>query len=220
MSVPLTDCRLVFVAPAEGQTAVGDYSEDFITGVRPLLGEVVEIRTAGPGGDGVREIRAHRRAVADAVAGGPPGRVLVHAELAAGGVSAFWSIAGLSGVPVTATIHDPPQGIWWPGRTRFMAEHRLLFHGVHYPLRPLSRVIEGKVNGRRTLFALTETGRRSIEQTYPHTHAVHIPHIVRERPDIRPAQDRPKAIGFFGWFTAARDSNTSSGSAPPCPTTS
>jgi glycosyltransferase involved in cell wall biosynthesis len=48
------------------------------------------------------------------------------------------------------------------------------------------------------LIALTETGRRSIEERYPHISAVHIPHIVRDRPTIRPAQDRPKAIGFFG----------------------
>jgi hypothetical protein len=198
MTVSLEDCRLVFVAPAEGQTAVGDYSEDFITAVRPHFGEVAERRTAGPGHDGVRDIWRHRRAVADLVAQGPPGRVLVHAELAAGGVSAFWSIAGLEAVPVTATIHDPPQGIWWPGRTKFMARHRLLFHAIHYPLRPVSRAIEGVVNGRRTLFALTEAGRHSIERTYPHTHAVYIPHIVRDRPTIRPAQDRPKAVGFFG----------------------
>ena len=54
------------------------------------------------------------------------------------------------------------------------------------------------MNGRRTLFALTETGRRSIAATYPGTRAVHIPHIVADRPAIRPPEDRPKAVGFFG----------------------
>jgi glycosyltransferase involved in cell wall biosynthesis len=122
----------------------------------------------------------------------------VHAELAAGGFVPFWSIVGLRGVPVTATIHDPPQGVWWPASTRFMNRSRLLFHGLHFPLQKVTTAFEGRVYARRTLIALTETGRWSIEQRYPHLSAVHIPHIVRDRPTIRPAQERPKAVGFFG----------------------
>jgi glycosyltransferase involved in cell wall biosynthesis len=193
----LKDYRLVFVGPAEGQTAVGDYSEYFIRAVRPHFGEVKEVRTAGPGGDGVRDILKYRKAVAEAVAR-DAGPVLVHAELAAGGVAPFWSIAGLRDVPVTATVHDPPQGIWWPARTRFVARHRFLMHGLHYPMRPASRVLEGAVNGQRTLFALSKIGSRSIAVTYPHTNVVYVPHLVKERPDILPAQARPNAIGFFG----------------------
>ncbi|MCT7660890.1 glycosyltransferase [Mycobacterium deserti] len=198
MSDSLKDFRLVFVGPAEGQTAVGDYSEYFARAVRPYFGEVVEVRTGGPGVDGVRDIGRHRKAVAAAVEQAPPGRVLVHAELAAGGVSAFWATAGLAGVPVTATIHDPPQGIWWPARTRFVAHHRLLMHGLHYPLRPVSRVLEGAVNGHRMLFALSKIGSRSITITYPGANVVYVPHLVKPRPDILPAQSRPRAIGFFG----------------------
>jgi glycosyltransferase involved in cell wall biosynthesis len=196
--VDLKDYRLVFVAPARGKTAVGDYAEDFVTPVRPLFGEVAEVRAGSPGDDSVADVRRARKAVRDFVASAPQGRVLVHAELAAGGFVPFWSIAGLRGVPVTATIHDPPQGIWWPAAARFTYSRRLLFHGLHYPLRPVSTAVEGIVNGRRTLFALTDTGRRSIEQRYPHTTAVYIPHIVRDRPTILPAQQRPRAIGFFG----------------------
>jgi glycosyltransferase involved in cell wall biosynthesis len=196
--VDLKDYRLVFIAPARGKTAVGDYSEDFISPVRPLFGEVAEVRCGTPGEDGVADVRRARKAVRASIATAPQGRVIVHAELAAGGFVPFWSIAGLRGVPVTATIHDPPQGIWWPAATRFTYSRRLLFHGLHYPLRPISTKVEGIVNGRRTLFALTDTGRRSIERRYPHTSAVYIPHIVRDRPTIRPAQERPKAIGFFG----------------------
>jgi hypothetical protein len=198
MAVALADYRLVFIGPAEGQTAVGDYAQNFIDAVRPHFGEMVEDRTAGPGADSLADIRRHRRAVADLVEAGPPGRVLVHAEVSTGVLSTFWSIAGLPGVPVTATVHDPPQGVWMPARTRLVARHRLLTHGIHYPLRPVSRAVEGAVNGRRTLFALTETGRRSIQETYPGTRAVYIPHLVADRPTIRPAQDRPKAVGFFG----------------------
>jgi glycosyltransferase involved in cell wall biosynthesis len=198
MGVSLHDYRLIFVGPADGVTAVGDYSENFINAVRPLVGELTEYRTAGPGDDTVADVRRGRRAVRELVNQGPTGKVLVHAELAAGLMTPFWSVAGLREVPVTATVHDPPQGLWWPARTRFMANHRLINHGFHYPLRPVSRVLEGIVNGDRTLFALTETGRRSIEVRYPRTHPVHVPHLVRDRPAIRPAEQRPKAVGFFG----------------------
>lgn len=197
MQVDLGEYRLIFVANADGVTAVGDYSENLIREVRPLFGEVVEIRTQGPGDDTVRDVLRIRRRVAQAVAE-RPGRVLVHAELSAGALAPFWAIVGMENVPVTATIHDPPQGVWWPARTSFMARHRLLMHGIHYPLRPVSRLLEGAVNGRRTLFALTERGRLSIQETYPNTHSVCIPHLVAARASIRPARLRPKAVGFFG----------------------
>lgn len=202
MTANLRDYRLVFVAPAEGQTAVGDYSEDFIGPVRPYFGEVCEVRTLGPGGDTVRDIRRYRRRVAELVASAPAGRVLVHAELACGGAASFWSIVGLPGTPVTATIHDPPQGVWWPWATKFMLapklSRKLIHHGIHYPSRPLSTAIEGRVNGRRTQFALTDTGRRSIAQRYPDSRPFYIPHVVRDRPVIRPVHERPRAVGFFG----------------------
>lgn len=194
----LTDHRLVFVAPANGETAVGDYSENLVRALRPHFGEVVELRTRGPGAEGVRDIREHRRAVAEAVASGPPGRTILHAELAAGGIAPFWSTAGIRGVPISATVHDPPQGIWWPARTKFVARHRYLMHGMHYPLRPVSRMVEGAVSGGRTIFALSQIGRLSIEMTYPKTNAVYVPYLVCERPEVKPAHERPKAVGFFG----------------------
>lgn len=199
MGGSLRDHRLVFVAPDDGQTAVGDYAQDLVDALRPHFGEVVEERTAGPGRDTLADVRRHRARVRELVAGGPPGRTLVHAELSTGVMPTFWAVEGLSGVPVTATIHDPPQGLWFLARPRFIAKSRLLTHGIHYPLRPLSRAIEGRVHGERTLIALTETGRQSIERTYPRTHTAYIPHLVRERPTVVPAQDRPKAVGFFGF---------------------
>ncbi|MFG1930507.1 glycosyltransferase [Mycobacterium sp. NPDC048908] len=198
MVVDLKDYRLVFVAPARGKTAVGDYSEDFLTGVRQHFGEVAEIRCGSPGDDGIADARRARKAVRNHVAAAPHGRVLVHAELAAGGFVPFWSVVGLRGVPVTATIHDPPQGVWWPWSPTFMHRSRLVFHGLHFTTQKITTALEGRVYTDRTLIALTETGRRSIEQRYPQLTAVHIPHIVRDRPTIRPAQERPKAIGFFG----------------------
>ena len=198
MGATLQDYRLVFVGPANGKTAVGDYAEDFVGSVRPHFGEVVEVRTGGPGDESVADLREYRRAVAAHVAQGPAGRVLVHAELSTGALAPFWSTAGLKRVPVTGTVHDPPQGVWMPARTRFVAGSRLLNHGIHYPLRPVSRALEGAIYRDRMLFALTETGRRSIERTYPSTTTRYIPHLVRSRPQIKPTQERPNAIGFFG----------------------
>lgn len=194
----LEDYRLVFVGPAQGVTAVGDYSEDFVGGVRPYFGEVVEVRTGGPGDDTLADLRALRREVEAHVAAGRRHRVLVHAELSTGALAPFWSTAGVKGAPVTGTVHDPPQGVWMPARTKFVGSSRLLNHGIHYPLRPLSRAIEGRVYAGRTLFALTETGRQSIARTYPATRTAYIPHLVRDRPTIRPAHERPRAVGFFG----------------------
>ena len=194
----LHDYRLVFVGPANGKTAVGDYAEDFVSGVRPHFGEVVEVRTGGPGDESLADLRQYRRAVAELVAQGTPGRVLVHAELSTAALAPFWSTARLKDVPVTGTVHDPPQGVWMPARTRLVASSRLLNHGIHYPLRPVSRALEGAIYGDRMLFALTETGRRSIERTYPSTKTRYVPHLVRSRPLIKPTQERPQAIGFFG----------------------
>lgn len=196
--VDLKQYRLIYVGPGYGETAVGDYAENLLPALRSHFGEVVERRTLAPGKETLRDIREHRRFVKEQVAQGPPGRVLVHAELAAGGISPFWSTAGLRDAAVTATVHDPPQGIWWPARTKFLAQHKLLMHGLHYPLRPVSRVVEGFVNGDRTIFALSEIGRLSIEMTYPRTRPVYVPYLVCDRPTIKPAHERPKAVGFFG----------------------
>jgi hypothetical protein len=195
----LANYRLVFIGPALGQSSVADYSENFVEAVKPYFAEVVQHRTPGPGNASLAEVRQHRKAVRDLVAEGPAGRVLVHAELSTGALAPFWAIAGIKGVPVTGTVHDPPQGLWFVGRTRFIAEHRLLNHLIHYPLRPLSRAIEGVVYRDRSLFALTDAGRQSIERTYPRTRAMYVPCMAFDRPAIKPAQDRPKAVGFFGY---------------------
>jgi polysaccharide biosynthesis protein PslF len=195
----LANYRLVYIGPGVGQTSVADYAENFAEAVRPYFAEVIHHPTPGPGNATLAEVRKHRKAVRDHVAEGPPGRVLVHAELSTGALAPFWAIAGLKGVPVTATVHDPPQGLWFVGRTRFIAQHRLLNHIIHYPLRPLSRAIEGVVYRDRTLFALTDAGRRSIERTYPRTRAMYVPCMAFDRPAIKPVQERPKAVGFFGY---------------------
>lgn len=194
----LSDYQLVFIGPALGQTSVGDYSQNLVEAVRPYFAEVVEHRTPGPGNATLRDVGRHRAAVKKLVGAVPPNRVLVHAELSTGALAPFWSIASLKDLPVTATVHDPPQGLWFVGRTRFLAQHRLLSHAIHYPLRPVSRAVEGRIYRGKTLFALTDAGRRSIERTYPNTRALYVPCMAFDRPSITPVQDRPKAVGFFG----------------------
>jgi glycosyltransferase involved in cell wall biosynthesis len=191
---------LIFIGSALGESSVADYSENFIQAVRPYFAEAVDYRTPGRGNATLADVRRHRKAIKDLVAEGPPGRVLVHAELYTAAMAPFWSIAGLKrDVPVTATVHDPPQGLWYFANTKFVHQHRLLRGGIHVPLLPLSRAIEGAVYRDRNIFALTEAGRRSIERTYPRAHTHYVPCMSFDRPDIRPAQDRPKAVGFFGY---------------------
>ena len=198
MAAQLADYRLVFIGPAFGQTSVGDYSDNLVEAVRPCFAEVVQNRTPGPGNASAADVLRHRKEVARLVADGPPGRTLVHAEIAAGGITPFWSIAGLSGVPVTATVHDPPQGVWAPARTHLVAKHRLLMHGIHYPLRPVWNKVEGRVYRDRTLIALTDAGRRALERSFLGVSASYVPCMSFDRRDILPVQDRPRAVGFFG----------------------
>ncbi|MBE7160970.1 MAG: glycosyltransferase [Williamsia herbipolensis] len=198
MASALSGARLVVVAPKVGVGGVGDYSQDVIDAVRPHVGELLEHRTGMPGDDSVADLRRQSAAIREMVATAP-GPVLVHTELSGGAVAAFWGTAGLPGdVPVTATIHDPPHSIWWPARTRFLAEHRLLNHAVHFPLRPLSYRVQRRWLRPTTAFVLTRSGAESIRPLYPHLDVVQVPHIVACRPDITPPEDRPRAIGFFG----------------------
>lgn len=199
MAVDLKDYRLVYIGPRNHVTAVGDYTEDLVEAFRPHFGDVAEVRVSGPGDETWADVRRVRKQVRDLVAAWPAGKVLVHSEIACGMLSPFWSIAGLEGVPVTLTVHDPPQALWFTARTRFVANHKLLMHGFHYPLRPFSRWLEGRVNGRRDIFALSKTGQASIDRVYPHTHTHYVPYRVAEKPTVKPAEARPKAIGFFGF---------------------
>jgi hypothetical protein len=190
---------LIFIGSAVGETSVADYCENFVEAVRPYFADVVDYRTPGPKNATLADVRRHRRAVRKLVDDAPPGRTLVHAELSTAAMAPFWSLAGLKDVPITATIHDPPQGLWYFAGTKFVMRYRLLRGAIHVPLLPLSRAIEGAVYRDKTVFALTEAGRRSIERTFPRTRALYVPCMAFDRPAIRPAQDRPKAVGFFGY---------------------
>jgi polysaccharide biosynthesis protein PslF len=195
----LANYRLIFIGTASGETAVAEYSENFFQAVKPYFADAIDYRTPGPKNATLADVRRHRKAVRDLIEDGPRGRTLVHAELSTAAMAPFWSLVGLKDVVVTGTVHDPPQGLWYFAGTTFVMRHRLLRGAIHVPLLPLSRALEGAVYRDKTLFALTEAGRRSIERTFPRSRALYVPHMAYDRPAIRPAQDRPKAVGFFGY---------------------
>jgi glycosyltransferase involved in cell wall biosynthesis len=186
------------VGPRNHVTAIGDYTEDLIEAFRPFFGDVVGVRVSGPGDETWADVRRVRQQIKSLIDSWPNGKVLVHSEIGCGMLSPFWSVAGLKDVPVTLTAHDPPQALWFIARTRFVARHKLLMHGFHYPLRPFSRWLEGRVNGRRDIFALSKTGQASIDRVYPRTHTHYVPYRVAEKPEIKPAEERQKAVGLFG----------------------
>lgn len=198
MAVDLKEYRLIYVGPRNHVTAIGDYTEDLTAAFRPHFGDVAGVRVSGPGDETWADVRNVRRQIRSLVDSWPAGKVLVHSEIGCGMLSPFWSIAGLKDIPVTLTAHDPPQALWFIARTRFVGKHKLLMHGFHYPLRPFSRWLEGRVNGRRDIFALSKTGQASIDRVYPNSHTHYVPYRVAEKPTVKPAEDRPKAIGFFG----------------------
>lgn len=195
----LHDCRLVYIAPRSGVGGIGDYADDFAAAVTPHFAEVVEYRHSGPGEDSVRDILRHRRTI-QALVDADPARTIVHCELSGGSVVPFWGTAGLRGAArVTATVHDPPGMVWWPARTEFLAGKKILNHGLHYPFRALWRRLERRVVGDRTLFALTRSGSDALQRAFPRVTAESVMHFVPERVDLTPAEDRPLAVGLFGF---------------------
>ncbi|GGF28591.1 glycosyltransferase [Williamsia phyllosphaerae] len=200
MGAQLSETRLVYIAPRLGVGGVGDYADDVVDAVRPYFADVLEYRHEGPGRSSVADLRAHRREIRELVARArSQGPTIVHAELSGGALVPFWGIAGLpDDVPVSATVHDPPHPIWWPARTRFMADHWLINHAVHFPFRGVSHRVQRKWLRATTLFVLTESGARSVPPDYPDARVVQIPHLVSERRLGKPPEERPLNVGFFG----------------------
>lgn len=198
----LDGTRLVYVAAERSAGGVGAYSEVFADILRRRVADFHEVRHPRPGTDTVTELRARRREIIELVdaANGRP--VVVHGEFSGGSVESFWPTAGLErkrpNVLVSATVHDPPGLVWWPGRVAFLEQRKLLNHAVHFPLRPLSRAIERQVVGNRTLFAMSDAGARSLLRAYPDTTVRHAHMPVWSRGEVVSAPDRPKAVGLFG----------------------
>lgn len=198
----LDGVRLIYVAAERAAGGVGAYSEVFAGMLRPRVADFHEVRHPRPGTDTVAELRARRRAIIELIdtADGRP--VVVHGEFSGGSVESFWPTAGLErrrrDVLVSATVHDPPGLVWWPGRVAFLEQRKLLNHAVHFPLRTLSRAVERRVAGSRTLFAMSDAGVRSLLRAYPDTTVRHAHMPVWSRGEVVSAPDRPKAVGLFG----------------------
>lgn len=197
----MTDCsnlRLIYIAPRAGEGGVGDYAEDFIDAVRGRVGEVVEVRHDGPGKDTVRSILRQRRDVRR-LAAQDVDRTVVHSEQSGGAMLPFWGTVGITDVPVSATVHDPPLSVWWPFRTRLAARFRLVNHGLHFLTQRFTQWLEARVNRGRTLVTLSQTGATELRKVMTGSRVVASSLFVPERSDLPPVAERPLAIGLFGY---------------------
>ena len=195
--------RLIYVAPEASAGGVGAYADTMVGAFREFVDDVVEIRHPKPGADTVAQLRERRAAIAEAIGGAGSRRVVLHAELSGGSVESLWPTARLDRltsryVTSTATVHDPPNLVWWPLRTRFLAERRLLNHGLHFTTRPVMHQVEKQLGRGREYFALSDIGAESVRQRFPASavRRTYLPILdVGEAP---PAGERPRAVGLFG----------------------
>lgn len=195
----LRTARLVYVAPEAGTGGVGDYASDFIEAVRPHVGSVVEYRDGGPGSTSLREVVARRRALRTLVEDPAAPPTIVHAEQSGGGMLPFWGPWRIRAAANTATVHDPPLGIWFPLRTRLLARYRLLGHAVNFPLSLIAVPLESRVNAGRDLFALTRVGANALRSAMTRSTVAATSLFVPRRPDLPSVAERPLAIGLFGY---------------------
>jgi glycosyltransferase involved in cell wall biosynthesis len=195
----LRDARLVYVAPESGSSGVGDYASDFIEAVRPHFGSVVEYRHRGPGTATLRELLAHREKLRALIEDPDAPPTIVHAEQSGGGMLPFWGPYRVKAVANTATVHDPPLGIWFPLRTRFLARNRIVGHAINLPLSLVAVPLEARINAGRDLFALTRTGSTALRSTMSKSTVTTTSLFVPQRPALPPVPDRPLAIGLFGY---------------------
>lgn len=179
---------------------MGDYAEEFIAAAVPAFSSYREIRTAGPGRVGVLDVVRDRkrlsREIRECLAAGP---VVVHFELSAASVAPFWLLAGRSrDIVTTATVHDPPQTVWWPFRFTVVAKSKILHHGIHLPLRPLSTRLERLLLRDTTLFALSDAGAAALREMFPACQVLSGQHFIPPRAALKPASQRPLAVGLYG----------------------
>lgn len=200
-----SELRVIHIGPAAECGGVGSHTQRFADALAEHVGQVVPIRHGGPGSDSVAALRRRRTELLELLAADERPTV-VHAELSGGSVESFWPTAGVErqlrrahrAPLISATVHDPPGLVWWPGRTRFLAGRRVLSHGSHFPLRPVTRRAERAVFGRRILFATSHIGADSLRTRYPDA-TVHTTMLAaRAMPSMPPVIQRPRAVGLFG----------------------
>jgi polysaccharide biosynthesis protein PslF len=195
----LRDTRLVYVSPSPGSSGVGDYASDFVDQVRPYFKDVVTYWVDSDGdetvADVVRSVRAIRTLAKRTASQGP---TIAHFEQSAGSLAAFWGSVLPRSIPVTATIHDAPQPVWWPFRTRLLMRHRLLHHGAHYPFRFAINALQRRVSSGRVVLTLTSIGAVKFKELQPDSHPRATRIFIPDRPRLRPLTERPMAVGLFG----------------------
>lgn len=194
----LSSATLVYVAPRAGTSGVGDYADDLLELARGRFGTVVEVRHGGAGEDSVRDVLRSRRAIRRAVreAAGP---VVLHSEQSGGALVPFWGVMGVRAIVRSATVHDAPLSVWQPFRTRLTGRSKLLVAAMHFPILPLLHRLERRTMRGALLFLLTRSGAAATRLTMAESQVVETFHPVPERPSITPAEQRPLAIGLFGY---------------------
>lgn len=195
----LKDVRVIYVAPAYGRSGVGDYAVDFANEVRNHVAELIEYNIESDGDETVRsvvhDVRRVRQLAKESARKGP---TIVHFEQSAGSLATFWGSFLPKSIPVTATIHDAPQPVWWPFKTRLLMRHRLLHHGVHYPFRFVTNALQRRACDGRTIVTLTSIGARNVALRQPGVDARSTRIFIPTRTALRPLTERPLAIGLFG----------------------
>ena len=195
----LVDTRIICLAPTTGSSGVGDYADDFIDALRPHFGQVVEIRHGGPGEDRIADCFRVRKQLKSLLRDQSWPETIVHSELSGGAFLPFWVTARLKASLNTATLHDPPFGVWHPFRSRLIARSWFWTHSVHLPMMKISELLERRILRNRPLFALTKAGADAARLALRTTEVHECRLIESPRPDLTPAEDRPLAVGMFGY---------------------
>lgn len=196
----LSETRLIHVAPDPSHSGVGDYALDLGAVLRPHVKELIEFwvpdASCETARDVARNVRELRSLAEETARRGP---VIVHLEQSGGSLTPFWAAMFMSrSTPVTMTVHDAPQPVWWPFDVRSVRRRRLLHHGVHYPFRFAINALQRRACKGRVTFALTSMGARSIAARQPGADARPARIFIPPREALDPLAQRPLAVGLFG----------------------
>lgn len=195
---PLSGQTLVYVAPRDGGSGVGDYATEFVAAARPYFRDIVEIRHPGAGGDRFTDVRRARAHIAEVLGERGVDRTIVHGELSGGSLVPFWSLPTDPAIRVTMTMHDPPRPIWYPFRNAPVARIRVAPHLAQMPFDRIVRRYEfSRIRGR-SIFVLSKMGAATISGQLPGNRVIATTLPIPQRREVAPVGERPLAVGMFG----------------------